>query len=165
MRKEKRIVLNDRGRELKFKIKEMSALQLERWIVKAGLLLAGSGILDATMASGDAGDVIAKAGKVISNEGLSALTKLDFDKAEPLLDDLLGCCSHIAEGGVETRLTSGIVDGIVEDVRTLFQLRKEALALNLGFFVNAGQSDFENSGTPSPARSARKISVRSQDLS
>lgn len=162
MRKEKKIVLNDRGRELNFKIKEMSALQLERWIVKAGLLLAGSGILDASLASGDAGDVMAKAGQVISDEGLSALTKLDFDKAEPLLDDLLGCCYHVVEGGVETRLTPGIVDGIIEDVRTLFQLRKEALALNLGFFVNAGQSDSASGGTQPPARSARKISVRSQ---
>lgn len=162
MRKEKRITVDDRGRELTFKVKEMSALQLERWIVKAGLLLAGSGILDSTLASKDAGDVMSKAGQVISEEGLSALTKLDFDKAEPLLDDLLACCYHIVEGGVETRLTPGIVDGIIEDVRTLFTLRKEALALNFSFFTVAGQSDTQESGTTSPAPYRRKISVRSQ---
>ena len=48
MRKEKTIVIDDRGRSLTFKIREMSALRLESWIARAGILLAATGILDET---------------------------------------------------------------------------------------------------------------------
>lgn len=33
MRKEKTVTLNDRGNELTFRIKEMPATRLERWLV------------------------------------------------------------------------------------------------------------------------------------
>ena len=57
MRKEKVITINDRGNELTFKIKEMPALQLESWLIRAGLLLVGSGAFDSAEVT-DAGDAL-----------------------------------------------------------------------------------------------------------
>ena len=162
MRKEKTITLKDRERELTFKVREMSATQLESWIIRAGLLLAGTGMLESAEVSKGAGDVMAQAGKAIAEGGLSALGKMDYEKAKPLLDELLACCTRI-DGGMEQHLTPEVVDGIIEDVKTLFALRKEALALNFGFFASAapfatdaGQSQRQRE------QSSRKISVHSQ---
>ena len=43
-RKTIEIQLEDRGKTLDFVIKEMPATQLERWIIRAILLIAGAGL-------------------------------------------------------------------------------------------------------------------------
>lgn len=173
MRKEKIITLEDRGRKLTFKIRKMSALKLESWIIRAGLLLAGTGILSREIVDGaapdssirdaapDAGEAMRKAGKAIMTHGLAAFGAVDYEKARPLLDELLECCARV-DAGVEQTLAPGVADGIIEDVRTLFTLRKEALALNLGFFVPAGPSGSDSGTTSRPDLSNPGISVRSR---
>lgn len=169
MRKEKIITIDDRGRQLTFKIREMSASQLESWTFRAVLQLAkggtlgGAGALELQKAKQaaeemDTGGAIQAAGGFLLTHGLAALAGIDYDKVKPLLDDLLGCCSRI-DAGVEQRLTPEIVDGIIEDMRTLLRLRKEALALNFSFFGDAGPSSSEaghkQEDSPKP-----RISVR-----
>ena len=163
MRKEKTIVIDDRGRSLTFKIREMSALRLESWIARAGILLAATGILDETKADvRNVGDIAASVGRMVGDFGISALGKLDYDKARPLLDELLACCSRV-EAGVEQPLTPAVLEGFIEDVRTLFTLRKEALALNFGFFAQGGPSASVKDGpAPQPDTLNPRISVRSR---
>lgn len=162
MRKEKTIVLTDRDKQLTFKIREMPATRLESWIVRAGLLLASTGMLKGlSSGSPDAGEVINAAGRAMAEEGLSALGRIDYEKAAPLLDELLACCCRV-DAGIEQQMTPDVADGIIEDVRTLFALRREALALNLGFFAPAGASGSADGAEQSPASSGRKISVRSR---
>lgn len=161
MRKEKTIVVDDRGRQLTIKIREMPALKLESWIARAGILLAGTGILDARTDTRNAGEVASGLGKALAESGLSALGSLDYEKARPLLDELLACCSRV-DAGVEQPLTPDVVEGIIEDVRTLFTLRKEALALNFGFFGQGGPSASEDTGTAPRDSLKPKISVRSR---
>jgi hypothetical protein len=128
MRAEREIVLSDRGRELRFKIREMSATQLESWIMRALLLLGPAlGRLDGE----DVG--LGEAARALRSKGLGLLATIEYDKAKPLLDELLACCVRV-DAGVSQVCTPTSVDGYVEDVRTLFQLRKEALTLNLSFF-------------------------------
>lgn len=165
MRKEKRITVNDRGRELAFVVREMPATKLESFIVRAGLLLAASGLADGLIGGADAeapdvAHVMEAAGRMLgSDQGaglLRALGSLDYEKARPLLGDLLGCCT--LEGSVAP-LSEETADAVIEDVRTLFTLRKEALALNLGFFAPAGQSGSQPCGSPAPYSRKREISV------
>ncbi|MDR2077024.1 MAG: hypothetical protein LBP61_08890 [Desulfovibrio sp.] len=125
-RKETIVTLQDRDRELSFKIREMPATRLESWIIRALLLIAGSG------KGVPEGTDIRAAGYFLAEKGLAALGSLDFDQARPLLDDLLGCCSLVIDK-LEKRLTPEIADDHIEDVRTIFALRLEALKLNLGF--------------------------------
>lgn len=163
MRKEKTIVIDDRGRSLTFKIREMSALRLESWIARAGILLAATGILDETRADvRNVGDIAAGVARAVGESGISALGRLDYDKARPLLDELLSCCSRV-DAGVEQPLTPDVLEGFIEDVRTLFTLRKEALALNFGFFAQGGPSASVKDGpAPQPDTLKPRISVRSR---
>ena len=163
MRKEKNIVIDDRGKSLTFKIREMSALQMEGWIASAGILLAGTGILDETRVDvRNAGEIAAGVARAVGESGISALGRLDYDKARPLLDELLSCCSRV-DAGVEQPLTPDVLEGFIEDVRTLFTLRKEALALNFGFFAQGGPSASVKDGpAPQPDTLKPRISVRSR---
>ena len=157
MRKEKTIVIDDRGR------REMSALRLESWIARAGILLAATGILDETRVDvRNAGEIAAGVARAVGESGISALGRLDYDKARPLLDELLSCCSRV-DAGVEQPLTPDVLEGFIEDVRTLFTLRKEALALNFGFFAQGGPSASVKDGpAPQPDTLKPRISVRSR---
>lgn len=125
-RKEVIITIEDRGQPLTFKIREMSAIRLESWIIRALLIIAGSGT------QVPEGSDIRAAGAFLAEKGLGAFSNIDFDKAQPLLDELLGCCSRVVEK-VEERCTPQSVDNYIMDVTTLFKLRMEAIKLNLGF--------------------------------
>lgn len=126
-RKETVVEIQDREQLLTFRIREMSATRLESWMFRAILILADAGAK--LPGSPDMG----AAGKYLAENGLTALAGLDYDKARPLLDELLGCCSRVVER-VEERCTPQSVDAYIEDVKTLFALRVEALKLNMGFF-------------------------------
>lgn len=169
MRKEKKIIVNDRGRELAFVVREMPATKLESFIVRAGLLIAGAGLADGLLGGKkpdeplDAAHVMQAAGKMAARgdggDLLRALGAVDYEKARPLLDDLLGCCTPADS---VAPLTPETVDGIIEDVRTLFTLRKEALALNLDFFAAAGHSGSPQQDGKAQYSRKRQISAHSQ---
>ena len=132
MRKEKIVVISS-GRDAgkKFKIREMGSIQIERWATKALMLLAGSNIdlgVDKDNLKGVEGwGNIAKA-------GLSKLAEVDFEKIEPLLEDLLKCCYFLPDSNIETQLTSSNAESIIEDMSTLFKLRQEAFGIHFDFF-------------------------------
>lgn len=125
--REVKITLNDNGHDLTFNIKKMSATQLERWMLRASILLAKGADIDISDISG-AKDLI------MSGKILKVLGGLNYEEAAPLLEDLLQCCSRIS-GGVLAQCTSDTVDDYIKDVRTLFRLRLEVLKLNFGFFT------------------------------
>ena len=160
MRKEKLVKINDRGRELSFKIKEMAAMKLESWLIRVGLLLAGTGAFDSDKTASPT-DAIQQAGQILLKGGISSLANIDIDKAQPVLDELLGCCSYVSDTGIEQKLTPESVDHIIEDVRSLFKLQTEAVKLNLDFLGIANLSSMEQE-TQSPAQSKPKISVNSR---
>lgn len=153
-RKEIIITLEDRDNPLTFRIRQMPATKLETWLIRALLLLAGSGI------EVPVGADMQKAGAVLAQGGLSMLGAVNFDKAKPLLDDLLGCCHRVLPEGGEMQVTESTVDGYIEDVRTLFRLRTEALKLNLDFFGSGVLATFRHGpetgkSTPSMPTSPR----------
>jgi hypothetical protein len=137
-RKEVTIDIQDRDQKLTFRIREMPATRLESWIIRALLLVAGGGVLVP-----DGADLQA-AGRFLSEKGLAALANVDFDKAAPLLDELLSCCSRVVER-IEERCTPESVDAYIMNVSTLFKLRMEAIKLNLGFL---GPEAARLSGSP-----------------
>lgn len=143
-RKEHKITLEDDGYTLTFCIRQMPATKLESWLMRAGLLLASSGI---TLPDGAS---LHAAGEHFANQGVSALggINIDYDKAKPLLDDLLNCCHRVLDGGAEQAVTESTVDGYITDVRNLFKLRMEALTLNMGFFDIGGLSKLLNPSPP-----------------
>lgn len=155
MRKEEIKILNDRGNELKFRIREMSATKLESWIIRAILILARGGNdlnVDIQGISGGSEAAVDVAAKLITGGGLSALSKIDYEAAAPLLEELLNCCTRITESGVEQVCTTSTVDGYIQDVKTLFMLRVEALKLNFDFFPKTGvEEESKSDSLPSKA--------------
>lgn len=133
MRKERTIELQDQDQTLTFKVRQMPATQLQDWILRALLLVAGSG------AQVPEGADIKAAGAFLAEKGLAALSNIDFAKARPLIIEMLGCCSRVIER-VEERCTPESVDNYILDVTTLFRLEMEAFKLNLGFFVPEAES-------------------------
>ena len=117
-RKESIITIQDQDQELTFKIKQMPVTRLQDWIIRALLLVAGSG------AQVPDGSDIKAAGAFLAEKGLTALGNIDFEKARPLIAEMLGCCSRVVEK-VEERCTPESVDNYILDVTTLFK----------GFFV------------------------------
>lgn len=132
MRREETIEIEDRGTLLQFKIVEMSATQLESWIFRALLLLASCGV------EVPDGSDISAAAKYLQHKGISALGSIDYNKAKPLLEELLQCCYRILPNNATQRVESSTADGYISDVRTLLKLKWEAAKFNLSFFKDGG---------------------------
>ena len=122
MRKEIEVKIEE-GRDAgkTFKITEMPAFQTDRWATRA-LMLLGKSTKGGIMALGsmEMADIV------------NAFSELDYEKTEPLLQELLDCCAFVKDG-TSVPLKKDMVDSIVEDWTTLFKLRMEALQLHIGF--------------------------------
>ncbi len=128
MRKESEIILIDRGRELLFIIKEMPASKLEKWLMQVVLLLSKS---ENQLNEYADSNIISN---LLTKKGLSLLSSIDFNKAEPLLDELFSCVHRKVDNAL-IAVTPQNIDTFIEDVETLFRLRLEVLKLNLSFFI------------------------------
>ncbi len=121
------IAVDDAGKERKFIVKRMNALQAEAWIYRATLAV-GKNIEDLSAAFSTGASGL-----------LQALLRVDYRDAKPLLDDLLACCS-ICEGESVKSLLGN--ESLVQSPLTLMRLRVEAAKLNFDFFSNGGKSNF-----------------------
>jgi len=112
-----------------FVITEMPALKAEKWALRAFLALirAGIEIPEQTQALGMAG---------IASLSFQALQGLSFDDVEPLLEEMMDCIKLRTSSSFERKLA----DGDIEEVSTLFNLRKEVFQLHV---------DFSSGGVPS----------------
>ena len=107
----------------------MSAFQMDKWATKALLVLGKSkkgGILSI--------------GSMSLEDLLSSLSDVDYEKAEPLLQELLDCC-YFKKDNTLVQLKKDFVDSVVEDWTTLFKLRLEALTLCVGFLEQGDGQD------------------------
>jgi hypothetical protein len=136
-RKESIITLEDDGESKRFKIRQMSSTQSEKFIFKLIFLIGGKAEIEKL---NDIGSL------------LEAVSDKPYDRVQEILDALLSCVS-IVHGGVETQLDPDNVDGFVMDFQTLLKLRAEAFKAN-NFFPRNGGSDSVES--PAPVTIKRK---------
>ena len=100
--------------------------------MRAALVLANAGSEVETKGG------IESIGKYISEHGIAALGNVDYAKARPLMDEMLGCCYRVIDN-MEEKVTPETADAYVEDMRTLLKLRMEAFRVNFGFFGSGGK--------------------------
>jgi hypothetical protein len=143
-RKVSHVTLADRGEELHFIIEEMSATQLQRWVGKAIPIVA-------PLLGLEANDINGAVNALQTVEGLAKLVGLEYEKVEPLLYDMLRCCTRKIDGKAIQKCTPETVDGYIQDFTTLFKLEIEALKLNLGFLQ--GESANQSSSPENPSLS------------
>jgi hypothetical protein len=138
MRQTKIVSMIDDGREVIFKIKQMPATKAERFTNRVLALLAGS-------AAGIDVKGLQRQLKSEKQEGglqeiANLLTKLNYEKVEPLYNELIECVEHVPDSNnhnFTVPCTQESIDSIISDFRNLYKLRFEVLKLNYGFLTNA----------------------------
>ncbi|KAA0089365.1 hypothetical protein CIW54_07830 [Paraburkholderia sp. T12-10] len=133
MRKEVTFTATD-GRDAgkQFMIREMPASRAEAWAIKTLLAAGGAGIEvpPYLISQGMAG---------LLAIGYANLLKIPYEKAEPLLLEMMGCVQRI-----ETAVTRPIVEEDIEEVATRLKLRKAIWNLHTDFFFGGSQSTSES---------------------
>ncbi|WP_311271085.1 hypothetical protein [Sphingobium sp. WCS2017Hpa-17] len=180
-RKQKIVTIEAEGRDRgkSFLILEKSAWDQERWAMRLLLALGKAGV--------DIPDDALTAGVVgIMAAGITSLSRLTPDDAEPLMDEMMGCVSIIPDlsrrdpANTEMPITRSILrggsqgEGDIEEFATLLRLRAEVAELHVGFSVPAALSTLaahhltsnrQNSSTSrrSAGRSSRAVKPRSKN--
>lgn len=143
MRKTATVTIAAQGRDTGkvFVITEMSAAASEEWAGRALFAMMNSGV--------EIPDNIASAGLAgIAAMGIGALTKVSFDAAKPLLDEMMTCVQIKPSQNV----TRALIADDIEEVATLLTLRKEVFNLHLSFFTDgAGSTSDPESGSKTRA--------------
>ena len=130
-RKQATVKIETQGRDFGkvFVITELSASAAEDWAARAlfAALNAGVEIPDNIAGAGLAG---------VASLGVAALTRLPFDSAKPLLDEMFTCVQIQPSPSV----TRGLIEDDIEEVATRLRLRKEVFNLHMSFFTDADPS-------------------------
>lgn len=120
-----------------FLITEMPLLQADRWAQQALFALARSGI-ETQQFDEDEGML------GMAKVALNAISYIDPLVGNELMNELLTCVQIVPSGGVARDLIFDNDSGDIEDVKTLFMLRKEALLIHLDFLTAGSSPDTNN---------------------
>jgi hypothetical protein len=127
--------VSDEGRDNGkcFVIEELPASRAEKWAIRAMLALgrAGVEVSESDLAGGM---------ESLARLGYSLLSKISFEEAEPLLDEMWNCVQIQPDPRNPDVVRMLIEDDIFEPM-TRMRLRVEVLKLHMGFLRAAGQSD------------------------
>lgn len=133
-RKTATIVIEDEGRDKgkRFFITEMSAMQAERFAVRAIKALIASNVdLGAiSMATANSAE--------LARVGFQGLASISNDEVYDLMDELMRCvqfCPDKTNPNIKRVLDQNAED--IEEVSTLFTLKREVFNLNFSFFISA----------------------------
>lgn len=114
-----------------FRITEMPILQADKWAQRALFAIARAGV--------DTSSINMNGGMLeMARLALDVVGKIDPEVGGDLLDELLSCVQIIPTGGVPRSL---VMDSDIEDIKTLFVLRKEVLALHIDFLKSGNSPD------------------------
>jgi hypothetical protein len=113
----------DRGKA--FVLTEMSALQAERWAMRAMMALVKS---DVELPE-DVNNLGLPAMAVI---GIKAFGKMNFADAQPLLDEMMACVTFMPDP-TKPQVVRRLIDDDIEEVTTRLLLRAEIFKLHVNF--------------------------------
>jgi hypothetical protein len=132
-RKESYFTATDgRDKGNRFKITEMSASRSEDWAGRALFTLMNYGVQipDGMLDKGLAG---------LAAIGIKALSKVPYDAAKPLFDEMMTCVEFMPNPK-DASVVRPLIEDDIEEVATRLKLRKAVLDLHLDFFIAAGRS-------------------------
>ena len=132
-RKTKVVQVSSEGRDKgkNFLLTEMPVYKAEKWAARA--LIALSSVL------GDSAPEPSEGLGGLANLKLSDFSRIPFELAEPLLDEMMECVKVLPDPGNPGNvrvLFPGSED--IEELSTMLTLRKEILGLHFDFFDLAG---------------------------
>lgn len=119
----------DRGKS--FLITELPASRAESWAMRALLALMAGGV--------DVPEGIESMGMAAMAEvGIRAVSGLQWEVAEPLLDEMWQCVQFIPDTS-KPHVIRGLIEEDIEEVKTRIALRQEVWKLHVDFFSTAAQ--------------------------
>lgn len=125
MRKTKDVVISAKNRDegKAFRITELFADQAEKFAARLlfGMIAAGMELPDDALRMGMAG---------VAPILLKALGSVHWDLASQLMDEMMACVSVVTTNAPNGR---PVAHGEIEEVSTMFQIRKEWIELHTGF--------------------------------
>lgn len=121
MRKTATVIIDQENRDKgkQFLITEMPAEQAEAWATRALLAISNIDIPDDFKAMGMQG---------IAKLGLQAITSINYEVAQPLLDEMMDCAQIVMPA-----MTRPLMPGDIEEVGTRLKIRKAIFELHTGF--------------------------------
>lgn len=138
--------IKDGDNVLRFRITQMSASKLEDWLFRAVLCLGPA--LELPEGAG-----LDEVGAALSKHGYAGIAKVDYGKAKPLLDEMLATAERDLGNGQYMPVSLATIDGYIESVQALFQLRVACFKANLNFFSTGVLSGSQGGVTPKPQAS------------
>lgn len=143
--------IKDGENVLRFRITQMSASKLEDWLYRAVLCLGPA--LELPEGAG-----IESIGTALAKNGFSKIANIKYGEAKPLLDEMLSCAERDLGNGQFMPVNLATIDGYIESVQALFQLRLACIKCNLDFFAGGVPSVSQNAGTHPQASSIIRMS-------
>ncbi|PHM61187.1 hypothetical protein [Xenorhabdus ishibashii] len=117
-----------------FVITEMPIVKADDWAMRALFTIANGGI--------DIGDIRPEMGMMgMAQVAIKALSSIRAEEGIPLLNELLDCVQIVPSGGNARAIE---FNSDIRDVKTMFILRKEALAIHIDFLTQGAGSDSKN---------------------
>lgn len=144
--------IKDGENTLRFRITQMPASRLEDWLYRAALCLGPA----LNLPEGTGLDGI---GEALAKHGYAGLTNVDYSKAKPLLDEMLACAERDLGNGQFMPVTMSTIDGYIDTVKAIFDLRVACFKCNLSFFGNGVPSASQSAGTHQQASSIIRMST------
>ena len=137
MRKTKVVIgKSERDKGRAYLITEMPATKAEKWAIRA--LLGMGKRPDALMKGVDMGHLMSLGMEGFSMAfqvlGMRAIIGLDFEDAEPLLDEMMECVQFLPDAA-NTDNAVALHETHIEDVETRLLIRDEVVALHVGFSI------------------------------
>lgn len=135
MLKTKEVVIETgRDADKRFLVTEMPLLKADKWAQRALFALASGGV--------DAGTLDLSGGMLeMAKFAFAAIGNIDPQVGGDLLDELLECVQIIPSGGNPRDFD---VETEIQDLKTLYLLRKEALFLHIDFLTQGNSLDLSN---------------------
>ena len=129
-RKTKDLVIADgRDKGKTFLITEMSVIDADSWANRALLAMLRGGV---DVGNVNFADVNTAGGMLeLAKVAIAGLGNMQEQIATDLLNELLGCAKIVPSGGSPRDI---LLDSDIESIKTLWQIRKEAIMIHIDFF-------------------------------
>ena len=133
MRVEKKLIINEDGKDLPFTIKQMSATDGLTLALKVGKFFSQSLLTDASNVPQSVPSIL-----------LAMMGSLDIERYIEIRNDLLSCVTYTG-GALGQVCTADTLDGILTNPMNVYKLLEESAKINLNFIYAAMPENLKTS--------------------
>ena len=145
MRTTKNVTITDNGNNYNYVLTKMSALSLQKWTARAFAVLIETGILEQEAVSNDFLTNLKTVFSKFNGDTLSCLGRVNCDKLDALVLDLIGKTAERVVGASKIKVTETDLESTLENLSSLLELEKECLFINFPMFAAVKPLDFQPS--------------------